>query len=185
MRDRDVEAFVRETTAHLLQLAFLLTCDNGHAEDLVQEVMLGELRNWEPSDTPERRRAHVTRVLIRTHLATHHSVTRRTFTSFDHELVAFGEDGDTHRMPMQRPPVETRQLLSDLSPEQRVVLVLKYFENLDDESIASLLNLTADHVRALADRACTSMREPPPATAGWADTRATSAIRVRSARSMG
>ena len=183
MRDHDVEAFVRETTAHLLQLAFLLTSDNGRAEDLVQEVMLGELRNWDPSDTPERRRSDVRRVLVQTYLATRHSPSTGTFGPRDHELIAIGGARETHRVPLQRPPVETCQLLHDLSPEQRVVLVLKYFDDLDDDDIASLLDVTADRVRALADRACMSVRDLPAATASRGNNRAASPVGVGPTRS--
>ncbi len=157
MRDKDIETFVRENAAHLLQLAFLLTCDNGHAEDLVQEVILGELRNWEPADTHERRRSHVRRALIRTHLTTRQTLTARISGPRDHELVAFGAARNSHRVTPDHPAVETHQVLYDLSAEQRAVLVLKYFENLDDEEIASFLDLSPDRVRAIADRACTSM----------------------------
>ena len=158
MREREVEDFVRENAAHLLQLAFLLTCDNDHAEDLVQEVILGELRNWEPADTPERRQSHVRSMLIRTHLSTRQPLAIRSGAPLDHEVVAIGAAPGVDRADAHDAFLETSQQLQELSAEQRAVLVLKYYENLDDEDVAVLLESTPGRVHVITDRAFMSLK---------------------------
>ncbi len=163
MRERAMEDFIRQSTGRLLRLAYLLTGDNGAAEDLVQEVMLGELRNWARTDSPEQRRSHVLRQLIRTHLATRPQTTS-TERIFDTDIVAFGDALSTQR-DGNASRVETRQALHDLPPLQRTVLVLMCFENLDEEEAAELLDLTLPRVTELAHRASTAMRSNWPGSA--------------------
>jgi RNA polymerase sigma factor (sigma-70 family) len=50
-----------------------------------------------------------------------------------------------------------------LSPRQRAVIVLRYYEDYDDATIAGLLNCSAGTVRTQARRALTKLQALRPA----------------------
>jgi RNA polymerase sigma factor (sigma-70 family) len=49
--------------------------------------------------------------------------------------------------------------LATLSARERVVLVLRYYQDLDDQTIADVLGIKPSSVRATASRALASLRE--------------------------
>nr|WP_107470299.1 sigma factor-like helix-turn-helix DNA-binding protein [Streptomyces sp. 3211] len=57
--------------------------------------------------------------------------------------------------------------LARLSPMERLVLVLRFFEGIEEEQIAAALGLSVDRVRALYHRAATKLLRP---TQGLAQT---------------
>ena len=53
-------------------------------------------------------------------------------------------------------------LLAGLSPQQRAVLVLRYYEDLSEAQVADLLGMTVGAVKASAHRALTTLRAHYP-----------------------
>jgi RNA polymerase sigma-70 factor (sigma-E family) len=150
--DSDFDEFVRDWSPGLLRMAYLLTGDRGHAEDVVQAALLQVARRWrrirgEPA--PYARRAVV-------NLAKNHW--RDRFRR-PHESTVTIE-------PCYAPPdadVLLQQVLlpavMDLPVRQRAVLVLRYFQDLSVEQTASALGCSTGTVKSQTHHALTKLRE--------------------------
>ncbi|MEV0980824.1 sigma factor-like helix-turn-helix DNA-binding protein [Streptomyces sp. NPDC049915] len=66
---------------------------------------------------------------------------------------------------LDRTPARPGAALGRLSPQERLVLVLRLFEGVGEEQIAALLGFPVDRVRALSHRAMTALLHPPPGPA--------------------
>jgi RNA polymerase sigma-70 factor (sigma-E family) len=152
MLGSDFDQFVRDSSPRLLRMAYLLTGDRGHAEDVVQTALLQVARKWrrirgEPA--PYARRAVV-------NLAKNHW--RDRFRR-PHESTATIE-------PCSAPPdadVLLQQVLLpavlDLPARQRAVLVLRYFQDLSVEQTAAALGCSTGTVKSQAHHALGKLRE--------------------------
>jgi RNA polymerase sigma-70 factor (sigma-E family) len=148
----DFDQFVRDSSPGLLRMAYLLTGDRGHAEDVVQTALLQVARKWrrirgEPA--PYTRRAVV-------NLAKNHW--RDRFRR-PHESTATVE-------PCYAPPeadVLLQQVLlpavMDLPVRQRAVLVLRYFQDLSVEQTADALGCSIGTVKSQTHHALGKLRE--------------------------
>src|SRR5215831_5553842 len=148
----DFDQFVRDSSPRLLRMAYLLTGDRGHAEDVVQTALLQVARKWrrirgEPA--PYARRAVV-------NLAKNHWRDR-----FRRPPESTGTVE-----PCYAPPdadVLLRQVLlpavMDLPVRQRAVLVLRYFEDLSVEQAAEALGCSTGTVKSQTHDALSKLRE--------------------------
>jgi RNA polymerase sigma-70 factor (sigma-E family) len=148
----DFDRFVRDCSPGLLRMAYLLTGDRGHAEDVVQTALLQVARRWrrirgEPA--PYARRAVV-------NLAKNHWSDRLRRPP---ESTAAAE-------PCSAPPepdVLLQQVLlaavMDLPARQRAVLVLRYFQDLSVEQTADALGCSTGTVKSQAHHALSKLRE--------------------------
>jgi RNA polymerase sigma-70 factor (sigma-E family) len=155
MRDADersFEEFVRGRSQALLRTAYLLTGDWGHAEDLLQVVLTATYRHWRriASDAPE---AYVRRGLVNQHIT---GWRRRRFTERPLESAP---------PPVARDDVslvdhhdEVWRALQAVSPTQRAVLVLRYYEGLSEAEIAAVLACAPGSVKAHASRGLAVLR---------------------------
>ncbi len=155
MRDADeasFEEFVRARSSALLRTAYLLTGDWGHAEDLLQVVLTATYRHWRRvgPDAPE---AYVRRGLVNQHI---NRWRRRRFT--ERPL----ESAPPPLAPDDVTPVddhdEVWQALQNVSPTQRAVLVLRYYEGLSEAEIAAVLTCAPGSVKAHASRGLATLR---------------------------
>jgi len=154
----DFDQFVRDASPRLLRLAYLLTGDRGHAEDVVQTALLKVARRWrrirgEPA--PYARQAVV-------NLAKNH---RRDRSRRPCEHSAAIE-------PCSAPPeadVLLQQMLlpavMDLPARQRAVLVLRYFQGLSVEQTADALGCSIGTVKSQTHHALNKLREAVGETA--------------------
>lgn len=160
MRDPEFEQFARTHATALLRLAYLLTRDYADAEDLVQEVLLGSLRRWDTVAAADAPLAYVRKMLVNKHLSARR---RRSWSEIpiDTDTVVLG---DPHSVA-QLEAVDARdwalRLMRELPTQQRVVLVLRYFERLEDREIAEILGVARGTVRSLAARAFRQLRSHP------------------------
>jgi RNA polymerase sigma-70 factor (sigma-E family) len=147
------DAFVIARGPALLRFAYLLSRDRHQAQDLVQEALCKTHRRWNRVQQPE---AYVRRAILNDFL----SWRRRRASG---ELV-------THELPEPNGPRPSGhatanadrdamwQLLARLPPQQRAVLVLRFYEDLDDSAIAGYLNCSQATVRAHASKALARLR---------------------------
>jgi RNA polymerase sigma-70 factor (sigma-E family) len=152
MLGSDFDEFVRGCSPGLLRMAYLLTGDRGHAEDVVQAALLQVARRWRRirgDPAPYARRAVV-------NLAKNHW--RDRFRR-PHESTATIE-------PCYAPPeagVLLQQVLlpavMDLPVRQRAVLVLRCFQDLSVEQTASALGCSTGTVKSQTHHALTKLRE--------------------------
>lgn len=154
----DFDGFARGQIPGLLRLATALAGDSHQGSDLVQEVMLRAALRWDRIARTDRPDLYLRRMLTNEHL----SWRRRWQTRH----VAAVDDRALHAAA---PPVEdlahgvvlrdeVRSRLAALSRRQRSVLVLRYWEGLDDTQIAWMLGVTASTVRSTAARALAALR---------------------------
>ena len=161
--DREVELreFVSARGAALSRAAYLLTGDHQAAQDLVQETYVVLVRRWQRSGTvdPE---AYVRRIL---------------YTRF--------VDGRRRRrlveLPWSSPPdspgvdeagtasdrLTLQGALARLTPKQRAVLVLRFYEDLTEVQTAAALGTSPNTVKSQTRVALQRLRElvPDAATA--------------------
>lgn len=150
----DYEDFVRARLPRLLRYATMLTGERELAGDLVQDVLVKVYRRWSRvsgADNPDR---YVIRMVTNGYLSWRRSRSAR--------LVVVGDVPDEARADDFTADHALRedmwQRLALLPRRQRAVLVLRYYEQLDDAEIAEVLDCARATVRAHAHRALTTLR---------------------------
>ncbi|MFY1597665.1 SigE family RNA polymerase sigma factor [Micromonospora sp. WMMD737] len=146
-------AFAR--TSALVRLARLLTGDEHRAEDLVQEVLARAYARWARISRTERPDAYVRRMLVNAH----HSWWRRRSS----QEISVADVHDRPDTTDEATGVAERdalwRLVRTLPARQRTVIVLRYYEDLDDTSIAEIMDCSTGTVRTHAKRALTALRK--------------------------
>ncbi|MFL6077975.1 MAG: SigE family RNA polymerase sigma factor [Mycobacteriales bacterium] len=157
--------FVRARSAALARSAFLLTGDQHLAEDLVQTALGKAMLRWPKiADDPE---PYVRRILYHEHI----SIWRR-------RRVAENLTGDLPDHPDGQPRHDTdaielqvllHRALMRLTPRQRAVLVLRYFEDLSEARTAELLDCSVGTVKSQTRHALRRLRKLSPELADLVD----------------
>lgn len=153
MRDSEQFAsFVRDRSPGLLRAAWLLTGDWHLAQDLVQVALEKSWPRW--GREVEHPDAYVRRVMLTTYL----SWRRRRWVA----------EVPTAEVPEQMTGSEPTELrlalltaLSSLSPRQRAVLVLRFFEDLSEQQAADTLGCSVGSVKSHASRGLQQLRRTP------------------------
>jgi RNA polymerase sigma-70 factor (sigma-E family) len=147
----DFEEFVIARRPALLRTAYLLTGDHHDAEDLVQSALIKVVPRWRRiQDHPE---PYVRQVLAR------ESVNRRRRRRW-REVTT-----DTVPVVTHQDSTDRIALLDDLrrlSPRQRAVLVLRYFDDLTEPDTAAALGISVGTVKSHAREAVARMRQQQP-----------------------
>ncbi|MGK5677707.1 SigE family RNA polymerase sigma factor [Actinoplanes sp. URMC 104] len=150
--DDGFRAFVEQQWGPLVRLAYLLTGDRGHAEDLVQAALEKTHRRWSRVAAMEAPVAYVRRAMVNT--AT--SWRRRRRVS---EVPLLTSDSPA---PDPYGPVEHRRqvvaALRTLPPRMRAVLVLRYFADLSEPEVAEALGCSVGTVKSQASRGLERLR---------------------------
>ena len=147
-------AFVRVHSTALLRSAFLLTGDRVDAEELVQDTLVRLYPSWHRVQAADVPLAYARRSL------TNNFLNGKRRRSSQDLLFADpperGYDPDIGGRLSDRELV--RELLDGLPPKQRAVLVLRYFEDLDDLEIASVVGCRRGTVRSILSRSLSQLR---------------------------
>jgi len=158
------DAFVAARGPALLRFAFLLCGDRHRAEDLVQSALAQAFRRWRTVVAADHPEAYVRRIVTRQYLSW-----RRLLSSG--EVVAEPRDGPGRPGGVPQPDAAADlaardaawRLLASLPRRQRAVLVLRFYEDLDDEAVARVLSCSASTVRSNAARGLAALRRLVPA----------------------
>jgi RNA polymerase sigma-70 factor (sigma-E family) len=153
----DFEAYVATRGPALLTFAYVLTGDARLAEDLTQTALAQAYRHWRRVQRAEHPDAYVRKVLVNAHLSWRR---RRSSTERPTDAIETGSAPDPAEQVAARD--EMRRLLDSLPPRARTILVLRYYADLDDASIAELLSISPSNVRATASRALATLRVARP-----------------------
>jgi len=160
LRDVTFAEFAEARLARLLRYAVVLTGDSDLAQDVVQEVLARAQVRWSKiarSDSPE---AYVRRMVLNEYLSWRRTWTVRNVRAVGERLIDLGDRHGTSRDHAQD-VVDTDELwnrLATLPRKQRAVLVLRYYEQADDEEIAYLLDCAPVTVRSNASKALKTLR---------------------------
>lgn len=120
----------------------------------------------EPRDDNPRARRLLTAALSRTYADWERLRGEDPYEHTRQELAARFARTAWHR----RGPRTGGGVLARLTPQERLVLVLRLYEGLAEEQAAAQLGLPAQRIRAICTRAVAAMRSRPPASAAKAAT---------------
>ena len=149
------EEYVAARGAGLVRFAILITGDDHRAEDLVQDALAKAYLRWGSIGRADRPDVYVRRMLINGSRSWwRRRANRELPVARTTERPVLGDLGTeaAERDEMWR-------LISRLPGRQRAVLVLRYYEDLDDATIAETLECSAVTVRTHAMRALTTLRK--------------------------
>lgn len=138
----------------LYRRAFLLSGNHADAEDLAQQTLIKTHGAWSRVSKAESPNTYVRRILTNTFL----SMKRPQGRSL--ELLAGADAPEPVGLPVDGP--EDRMALwphvRTLSPRQRAVIVLRYYEQLSEAEIADALGCSRGNVKSTAHRALQNLR---------------------------
>jgi len=148
--------FVRVRGPALVRLARLIAGDRHLGEDLVQEVLTKAYPRWNKIVAGGRPDVYLRRMLVNAHISW-----RRKRSSGEvvdgAERVERADRADIGAEAADRDAVW--RLIKRLPPKQRVTIVLRFYEDLDDVAIAEILGCSPATVRTHTMRALAALRQ--------------------------
>jgi RNA polymerase sigma-70 factor (sigma-E family) len=146
----------------LARTAYLLTGDRGLAEDLLQESLTAVAQRWSAVVKAGDPEPYVRRVMVNKSI----DAWRRKRARLD-EVLTGSEPADTLASPQDDDEVVERRLmlrdaLMRLTPRQRAVLVLRFYEDLTEKAAAGLLGCSVNTVKSQTRLALQRLREAAP-----------------------
>ncbi|MFM5903499.1 MAG: SigE family RNA polymerase sigma factor [Microbacteriaceae bacterium] len=173
--DDEFAAYVRARQHRLLRAAYLVCGDAHLAEDLLQQALTKVALRWEQlrSQDPD---AYARRILYRDAI----SAWRRTRRESLSESLSGALSGGTAETVAQAGPwggtndvggnlasgvadrVDLQRALATLTPKQRAVLVLRFFEDRTEADTADVLGVTVGTVKSQTHAALVRLRERIP-----------------------
>jgi RNA polymerase sigma-70 factor (sigma-E family) len=154
--ERQFREFVVARSVALMRLAYLLTGGDQHAaEDLLQIALTKTAARWASVESPE---TYVRRVMYRQQVSSWRLKWRRRETQFATPPDAARHD-ETPALDLK---MTVRGALARLTPRQRAMLVLRYFEDLPEAEVARLLDCSVGTVRSTTHRSLARLRDLAP-----------------------
>ena len=160
MRDQDgFDEFVRVRWGSTVRLAVGLTLDHGYAEDLAQEALAKLWFRWNrvADGNPD---AYLRKIVLNTFLS------RRRRKWWGEQATAEPEAGQPAAIRAEATPTTQvddrdalKQALRKVSPKQRVVIFLRYAEDLPEQEVAELLGCSVGTVKSHASRGLAVLRK--------------------------
>ena len=154
-RTDDFEEFAHTRLPQLYRAAWLLCGDTHLAEDLVQEALTKVALRWRRlrDDNPD---AYARQILVRDNISAWRK--RRRETVVDHVPRVVVPD---HAAASER-RLLLDQALATLTPRQRAVVVLRYYDDLTERAAADALGVSVGTVKSQTHLALSRLREAAP-----------------------
>jgi len=152
-----LDTLVAERGSALLASAVLLTGSRAAGEDLLQAALERLMRSW--GRVHEDRERYLRRTMYHLAIDQWRSRRRRREVFIEHEPP--GQRDATDVLDLRD---ALSQALAQLSPRQRAVLVLRYWEQLTETEAAEALGCSVGTVKSTASRGLSRLRE---LTATW------------------
>lgn len=150
-----LEEYIQLRGAALVRFARLLTGDPHRADDLVQEVLVKAYVQWRRVMAADRPDVYLRRMLVNAN-----SSWWRRRSSRELSVAQIADRSNREDLSADAAERDLLwRLVSRLPPRQRAVLVLRYYEDLDDASIAEILDCSVVTVRTTALQALAKLRE--------------------------
>lgn len=146
------EQFVRHHYSRLLGFAHAATGDRGHAEDVVQETLLLALHHW--SSAQSGGLPYVRAIMRNVLIDRFRMVERRPSEATWNHDDAFARHDNVDSLEM----LAALELLEGISPQQRIVLALRYIDDLSIEDTAAALGMTVGTVKSHTSRGLDTLR---------------------------
>jgi RNA polymerase sigma-70 factor (sigma-E family) len=155
-----LDTLVAERGSALLGTAILLTGSRAAGEDLLQAALERLMRSW--GRVREDRERYLRRTMY--HLAIDQWRRRRRRPEVLVEYEPAGQPDATDALDLRD---ALSQALAQLSPRQRTVLVLRYWEQLSETEAAEALGCSVGTIKSTASRGLSRLRD---LTATWDST---------------
>lgn len=140
----------------LIRLAWLLCRDEHLAQDVVQDVLAKAAGRWNKIQSVDSPDAYIRKMIVNELLSW-----RRRRRDIPTDWIADSPHLGAHAgdpAGLHADKDQVRYLLATLPPQQRAVLVLRYYEDLDDTEIAAIVGCAPVTVRAHASKALARLR---------------------------
>ena len=154
--EKDYVEYVQGRTLALRRSAFRLCGDWDHAYDLVQITFIKLYQHWRKAIAARSMDAYVSKILINTFLAEQRRWWQRRVRTSDSLVDAAGPSPDHDGA------VDLMAALARLSPGQRAVLVMRYWEGFDVEGTAEVLGCSPGTVKSQTSLAVAALRRLLP-----------------------
>ena len=153
--EADFTRFVRERGAGLLRFATALTGDRYRAEDLLQAVLERAYSRWSRISHRGDPEWYVRRSIVNAAKDGWRGDHRRNAV-----IERLGSEDEGVYLPFDEYVTRdaVRRALRGLSPGQRTVVVLRYWEGLSEAETAALMGVSVGTVKSQAHRAMTALR---------------------------
>ena len=163
----DFEIFVAARQGPLLRLAMVLCGDYWLAQDVVANVLGRAFERWDRISVVQDPNAYVRRMVVNEYISLHRRWSRARPVDPSLLVELAGASPDEQRVDS----TELAARLAGLSPNQRAVIVLRYYEDLTDAAIGEVLGCRAATVRSHASRALRALRLDIESASDRADSR--------------
>lgn len=150
----DFTAFVQARSSALFRTALLITGERHVADDLVQSTLEQVCRHWRKVRSADAPEAYARRILVNLANDRWRKLRWRAEVPLDDGIG--GGQVDPYKGLVVRD--ELMRELQSLPVGMRTVLVLRYFEDLDDAEISRLMNISAGSVRSQIARGLGKLR---------------------------
>jgi len=147
------DGYVRDRSAALLRLAFLLTGDRHLAEDLVQTSLVKVMDRWQEIAGKGDPHAYVRKVLLHTALGW-----RRRRWRGEEPSDRLPDTGTPDPTAVVDSRERLRRALLSLPPRQRVAVVLRHYEDLSEAQVALELGCSVGTVKSQTARGLERLR---------------------------
>jgi RNA polymerase sigma-70 factor (ECF subfamily) len=141
---------VRAYQVEAARVAYLITRDKALADDVTQEAFLRVYRHIQNYDESRPFAPYLMRIVANTAVE---AVKRRQRVNHREVDVEFSDDALTDSLPHPETELESSELqqaiweaLESLSPEQRAVVVLRYYADYSEREVAAALNIPSGTV---------------------------------------
>lgn len=149
-QDAEYTAFVRSASASLTRTAWLLTGNADLAAELVQEALVKTYLAWRRVRHGEAT-AYARRILVNLNIDRWRRRPATPSEDLDRAVPHTAEQAVDDRD-------EVARMLAILPPQQRRVIVLRYYNDLSEADVASHLGISVGAVKSAASRGLANLR---------------------------
>lgn len=148
--------FLTHRLSTLLRFATVVTCDPHLAEDVVQDVLIRAHGRWARITALDHPEAYLKRMVVNEFLSWRRRAARVVPVDIEALLAAAPAHPDHAQRHGERDALLRR--IADLTPKQRAVIALRYYDGRTDAEIALTLGCSVVTVRSHASRALAALR---------------------------
>lgn len=157
-REDAFRQFVAMRGATLMRVAYVLTGDSHLAEDLLQVALTKVAQRWWRIRSPEKAEAYARTTLYREYVNWRRL--RRNSETPAETVPEPATNGDFAADAVRRMTVD--RALAELTPRQRAVLILRFYEDRTVEQTAELLRCSTGTVKSQTSAALSRLRTLGP-----------------------
>lgn len=172
--ERALASLVRERGPALVRYAQLYTGDATAAQDLVQEALVKVFVRTRSGFDPDRMEGYVRRAITTTFIDGHRK--RSTFRGVHHLVATADRESGPETGTVAR--LDLRAALDTLTPQERSVVVLRYYEDLRVADVADAMGLATGTVKRYLSNAMAKL-ETQLGPVAWLDDDDVVPVRAR------